>query len=173
MAQIQTQHDEAFQRVAEGSVVGSAASDVPGLEELSEDGALFQAMSDDDPDLAPEEWAQSDDATAVALRPPPPPDLPKVLPAKIECTDAERAQVQAWDLRTRCKLCIPGVRKGWPLCIRQRLKGSSLKGAESCSHSQEHSLQVHVLSGSFSLEEGWTLVRRRKEKKTAQEEEKK
>ena len=100
LAEIQTQHDEAFQRVAEGSVVGSARSGRPDLEELSEDGALSQAMSDDDPDLAPKEWAQSDDATAVALRPPPPPDLPKALPAKIECNDAERAQVQAWDLNS-------------------------------------------------------------------------
>ena len=100
LVEIQNQHDQAFQRVVEGSVVGSATSDGPGLEELSEDGALFQAMSDDDPDLAPKEWAQSDDATAGALKPPPPPDLPKVLPAKIECTDAERAQVLAWDLNS-------------------------------------------------------------------------
>ena len=60
----------------------------------------FQAMSDDDPDLAPKEWAQSENATDVALSPPPPPKFPRVLPAKIECTDAERAQVQAWDLNS-------------------------------------------------------------------------
>ena len=100
LVEIQNQHDQAFQRVVEGSVIGSATSGGPGLEELSEDEALFQAVSGDDPDLAPKEWAQSDDATAVALRPPPPPDLPKVLPAKIECTDAERVQVQAWDLNS-------------------------------------------------------------------------
>ena len=58
-------------------------------------------------------------------------------------------------------------------CFGQRLKGRSLKGAESCAHSQEHYLRVgHRLSGSFSLEEGWTVVRRRKEQKTAQKEEK-
>ena len=96
MAEIQTQHDDAFQRVVETSVIGSATSDGPGQEELSENGELFQAMSDD-PDLAPKEWAQSDNAAAVALRPPPPPDLPKVLPTKILCSDAERAQVPAWD----------------------------------------------------------------------------
>ena len=33
-----------FRGFVEGSVVGSATSDGPGLEELSEDGALFQAM---------------------------------------------------------------------------------------------------------------------------------
>ena len=60
----------------------------------------LQAMSDDDPDLAPKEWAQSENPTDVALSPPPPPKFPRVLPAKIECTDAERAQVQAWDLNS-------------------------------------------------------------------------
>ena len=97
LAEIQTQHDDAFQRVVEGSVIGSTTSDGPGQEELSENGALSQAMSDDDPDLAPKVWAQSDNAAAVALRPPPIPDLPKVLPTKILCSDAERAQVLAWD----------------------------------------------------------------------------
>ena len=81
-------------------MVGSATSEGPGLEDLSEDGAQLQAMSDDDPDLAPKEWAQSENATDVALSPPPPPKFPRVLPAKIECTDAERAQVQAWDLNS-------------------------------------------------------------------------
>ena len=60
-------------RVMEGSAVGSATSEGPGLEELSEDGAQLQAMSDDDPDLAPKEWAQSENPTDVALSPPPPP----------------------------------------------------------------------------------------------------
>ena len=100
LVEIQTQHDDAFQRVVEGSMIGSSTSDGPGQEELSEDGALSQAMSDDDPDLAPKEWAQSDNAAAIALRPPLPPNLPKALPAKIECSDAERAQVQAWDLNS-------------------------------------------------------------------------
>ena len=76
LVEIQNQHDQAFQRV------GSATSEGPGLEELSEDEAQLQAMSDDDPDLAP------------------PPKFPRVLPAKIECTDAERAQVQAWDMNS-------------------------------------------------------------------------
>ena len=48
------------------------------------------------PDLAPREWSQTDNAAAAAQRPPPPPELP----AKIECSDAERAQVQAWDLNS-------------------------------------------------------------------------
>ena len=100
LVEIQNQHDQAFQRVMEGSVVGSASSEGPGLEELSEDEAQLQAMSDDDPDLAPKEWAQSEKATDVALSPPPPPKFPRVLPAKIECTDAERAQVQAWDINS-------------------------------------------------------------------------
>ena len=53
------------------------------------------------------------------------------------------------------------------------MKGSSLKGAESCAHSQEHSLRVgHGLSASFAHEEGWTVVRRRKEKTFFQKEEK-
>ena len=71
LAEIQTHHDDAFQRVVEGSVIGSATSDVPGQEELSEDGALSQAMSDDDPDLAPKELPQSGSASAVAQEPPP------------------------------------------------------------------------------------------------------
>ena len=37
-------------------------------------------------------------AAAAAESPPPPPDLPKLLPARIHCGDAERAQVQAWDM---------------------------------------------------------------------------
>ena len=69
-----------------------------GVEELSEDGALSQAMSDDDPDRAPKEWAQTGGATAVAQEPPPASCLPKALSTKIECSDAERAQVLAWDL---------------------------------------------------------------------------
>ena len=103
---IQNQHDQAFQRVMEGSVVDSATSEGPVLEEISDDEAQFQAMSDDDPDLAPKEWtqhekrAQPEEATGDALNPPPPPKFPRVLPAKIECTDAERAQVQAWDINS-------------------------------------------------------------------------
>ena len=50
---------------------------------------------------------------------------------------------------------------------------ATLKGAGSCAHSQEHSLRVdHGFFASFSLEEGWTVVRRRKEKKVVQKEEK-
>ena len=100
LVEIQNQHDQAFQRVIEGSVVDSATSEGPGLEEISDDEAQLQAMSDDDPDLAPKEWAQPEKATDVALSPPPPPKFPRVLPAKIECTDAERAQVQAWDINS-------------------------------------------------------------------------
>ena len=62
-----------FQRVVEGSVIISAKSDGPGIEEVSEEGALSQAMSDDDPDLAPREWSQTGGATAVAQEPPPAP----------------------------------------------------------------------------------------------------
>ena len=106
LVDIQNQHDQAFQRVIEGSVVDSATSEGPILEEISDDEAQFQAMSDDDPDLAPKEWtqpekrAQPEDSTGDALNPPPPPKFPRVLPAKIECTDAERAQVQAWDINS-------------------------------------------------------------------------
>ena len=106
LADIQSQHDQAWRRVVEGSVVDSATSEVPILEEISGDEAQFEAMSDDDPDLAPKEWtqpekrAQPEDSTDDALDPPPPPKFPRVLPAKIECTDAERAQVQAWDINS-------------------------------------------------------------------------
>ena len=58
LVEVQNQHDQAFQRVMEGSVVDSATSEGPGLEEISDDEAQLQAMSDDDPDLAPKEWAQ-------------------------------------------------------------------------------------------------------------------
>ena len=98
LAEIQTQHDDSFQRVVEGSVNSSAKSDGPGVEELSEDGALSQAMSDDDPDLAPREWSQTGGATAVAQEPPPAPVFPKALSTNIVCSDAERAQVLAWDM---------------------------------------------------------------------------
>ena len=84
--------------MVEGSVISSAKSDGPGIEDFSEDGALSQAMSDDDPDLAPREWSLTGGASAVALEPPPAPVFPKALPTNIECIDAERAQVQAWDL---------------------------------------------------------------------------
>ena len=53
-----------------------------GVEELSEDGALSQAMSDDDPDRAPKEWAQTGGATAVAQEPPPAPVFPKHSPPR-------------------------------------------------------------------------------------------
>ena len=95
--EIQNQHDQAFQKVMEGSVVDSAASEGPGLEKISDDEAQLQAMSDDDPDLAPKEWAQPEKATDVALSPPPPPKFPRVLPAKIECTALMRSVL-------RCKL---------------------------------------------------------------------
>ena len=55
-------------------------------------------MSEDDPDLVLRGWSHTDNAVAAALRPPLPPDFPKALPALIECSDAERAQVQAWEL---------------------------------------------------------------------------
>ena len=57
-------------------------------------------MSQDDPDLAPREWSKTENtaASAAAVSPPRLPDFPGTLPAKIECTEAERAQVQAWDL---------------------------------------------------------------------------
>ena len=103
LVDIQNQHDQAFQRVMEGSVVDSATSEGPILEEISDDEAQFQAMSDDDPDLAPKEWtqhekrAQPEESTGDALNPP---KFPRFLPAKIECTDAERAQVQAWDINS-------------------------------------------------------------------------
>ena len=172
LVEIQNQHDQAFQRVMEGSAVGSATSEGPGLEELSEDGAQLQAMSDDDPDLAPKEWAQSEDPTEVALSPPPP-KFPRVLPAKSNALmrSVLRSQLGTW---TRCKLCMLGVRKGWNQRLKERLKGNCLKGAESGFHSQEHSLhEGHGLSGSFSHEEGWTLVKRRKDKKASHKEEKK
>ena len=76
LADIQTQHDDAFQRVVEGSLISSAKSDGPGIKDLSEDGALSHAMSDDDPDLAPWEWSQTGGVPAVAQKLPPPPDLP-------------------------------------------------------------------------------------------------
>ena len=75
-------------------MISSAKSDGPGIEDLSEDGELSPAMSEDDPDLAPREWSQTDNAAAAAQRPPPPPNPPKALPAKMECSDAERAQVE-------------------------------------------------------------------------------
>ena len=82
-------------------MISSAKSDGPGVEDLSNEGDLSQAMSEDDPDLAPREWSQTAiTAVSAAVNPPPPPDLPKALPAKIECSDAERAQVQAWDLNS-------------------------------------------------------------------------
>ena len=56
-------------------------------------------MSEGDPDLEPREWSQTDSAAVAALRPPPPPDFPKAH-ANIECSDAERAQVQVWDLNS-------------------------------------------------------------------------
>ena len=49
----QAQHDIAFQRVVDGSVISSAKNDGPGIEDLSDDGELSRAMSEDDPDLAP------------------------------------------------------------------------------------------------------------------------
>ena len=56
-------------------------------------------MSEDDTDHAPREWTQTENtAASAAVNPPSPPDFPRALPAKIECTEAERAQVQAWDL---------------------------------------------------------------------------
>ena len=101
LADIHAQHDIAFQRVVEGSVISSAKSDGSGIEDPSDDRDLSQAMSEDDPDLAPREWSQTGNAAAsAAQRPPPHPDLPWALPAKIECSDAERAQVQAWDLKS-------------------------------------------------------------------------
>ena len=48
-----------FQGVVDGSVISSAKSDGPGIEDLSEDGELSRAMSEDDPDLAPREWSQT------------------------------------------------------------------------------------------------------------------
>ena len=49
-----------------------------------------------------------------------------------------------------------------------------MKGAESGSHSQGHSLQEgDGLSGSCTHEEGWILVKRRKDKKASHKEEKK
>ena len=108
-----------FQRVVEGSVISSAKGD------LSEDGALSQAMSDDDPDLAPREWSQTGGATAVAQKPPPLPDLPKHSPPRSNAVmrSVPRYKLGTW---TRCKLCTPGVRKGWTRCIGQRQKSSSL-----------------------------------------------
>ena len=79
-------------------MISSAKSDGPGIEKLSEDGALSQAMSDGDPDLASREWSQTGGATAVAEEPPPAPVFPKALTTKIVCSGAERAQVFAWDL---------------------------------------------------------------------------
>ena len=144
----------------------------PGLEELSEGEAQLQAMSDDDPDLAPKEWAQSEKATDVALSPPP--QFPKgTTPPRSNALMRSVLRCKLGTL-TRCKLCTTGVKKGWPLRVRQRLKGNCLKGAESGFHSQEHSLQEgNGLSGSFSHEEGWILVKRRKDKKASHKEEKK
>ena len=165
-------HDVAFQRVVEGSVISSAKSDGPAIEDLSEDGVLSQAMSEDDPDLASGERSQTYSAAAAAQRPPSPPDPPKALPAKIECSDAGRAQVQAWDLdsvqamHAWCQERLETVYRATP-------EGSSLAGAGSCAHSQEKTFRVdHGVSAAFSLEEGWTVVRRRKEKKVVQKEEK-
>ena len=44
LADIQTQHDDAFQRVVDGSVISSAKSVEPGIEELSEDGELRMTL---------------------------------------------------------------------------------------------------------------------------------
>ena len=105
LADIQAQHDIALQRVVDGSVLSCAKSDRPEVEELLSD---EEAVSEDDPDFAPSAWAQlavvplgvhkAITAAATSERLPPPLEPAKVLSTKIHCSEAERAQVQAWDL---------------------------------------------------------------------------
>ena len=106
-------------------------------------------------------------AAAAAERPPLPPDLPKVLTAKIHCGEAERAQVQTWDLNS-VQAMHAWCQERLDLVVEMGLrpKGSLVGRAGSGAHSQRYSLRTnHGLSASFSLEEGWTVVKRRKEKK--------
>ena len=69
-------------------------------------------LPEDDPDLAPRERSQTENAAAPAAErppPPPPPVFPEFLPAKIECS-VLRFKHGTWTL---CRLCRLGVKKGW------------------------------------------------------------